>query len=86
MGKKKRDLLQIYFEVLKELSQGPMRLTHIMRKCNIDTRLTKQVISTLTSRDLIEIRSDENSRLYYITDKGVKFLELYEDLQRLVQS
>ncbi|MEM1719499.1 MAG: winged helix-turn-helix domain-containing protein [Desulfurococcaceae archaeon] len=83
--KKKRDLLQVYSEVLKELYKNPMRLTHIMRKCNLDTRMAKQVIGALTSRGLIALKNEVNYKLYYITEKGTKFLELYEGLQELLK-
>lgn len=85
LSKKKRELLQVYFEVLKELYRNPTRLTHIMRKCNLDTRMAKQVISILISRGLIALKSEKYYKLYYITEKGTKFLELYEGLQELLK-
>lgn len=85
MNKKRRELLEVYFDVLKELRRNPMRITHLMRKCNLDTRMAKQVIATLTSRGLITLKNEKKYKLYYITEKGARFLELYESLQELLK-
>ncbi|MEM4489649.1 MAG: hypothetical protein QXD50_00850 [Desulfurococcaceae archaeon] len=50
MSKKRRELLEVYYDVLKELRRNPMRITYLMRKCNIDTRMAKQIIGALISR------------------------------------
>lgn len=47
--------------------------------------MTKQVIGTLTLKGLIAIKNEGNYKLYYITEKGIKFLELYEALQELLK-
>lgn len=85
LRRKKRELLQVYYDVLNELRENPMRITHLMRKCNMDTRMTKQVLGTLLSRGLIVVKTEKTDKLYYITSKGVRFLELYEDLQKLLE-
>lgn len=73
LSKKKRDLLQVYFDVLNELRNNPMRITHIMRKCNLDTRMTKQVISMLVSKGLIILKNQEDHEFYYVTEKELNF-------------
>lgn len=85
MRRKKRDPMQIYYEVLKELSSEPMGITHIMRKCNLDTRLARHVIDVLKSRNLLKVRVTGGSRLYFITEKGAEYIRLYELLQSLLE-
>lgn len=80
----KRDELYIYYEVLVNLSRNPMRATHIMRLCNLDTRLYKHVMSVLTSRGMINHRSVNGVKLYHTTDKGLKFIEYFESIQSLI--
>ncbi|MEM0031150.1 MAG: winged helix-turn-helix domain-containing protein [Desulfurococcaceae archaeon] len=85
MSKKRRELLEVYYDVLKELRRNPMRITYLMRKCNIDTRMAKQVIGALMSKGLIVSKNEKKYKLYYITEKGARFLELYESLQELLK-
>lgn len=82
--KLKRDELCVYYEILRTLSKNPMRATHIMRACNLDTRLYKHAISTLVGRGMIEHRSINGVKLYYTTDKGSKFIEYFESIQSLI--
>ncbi|MEM4717459.1 MAG: winged helix-turn-helix domain-containing protein [Desulfurococcaceae archaeon] len=85
MSRRKREMLQVYYEVLKELHGNPLRISHLMRKCNMDTRMTNHVINLLLSRGLIIVKKEEKCKWYYITEKGVRFLELYEDLRKLLE-
>lgn len=82
--KMKRDELYIYYEVLKTLSKNPMRATHIMRMCNLDTRLYKYAISTMVSRGMIDYRNTNGVKLYYTTNRGLKFIEYFESIQSLI--
>lgn len=77
--------MQIYYEVLKELSNKPMSITHIMRRCNLDTRLAKHVIDMLKSRNLLKLKAAGGSRLYFLTEKGKEYIRLYELLQSLLE-
>lgn len=85
MIKKKRETLDIYYEVLELLSHSPARLTLIMRKCNLDTRMTNNVISTLIKGGLIRVETHGNYKTYHITEKGVKYMRTYESLMELLK-
>lgn len=85
MLKKKRETLDIYYEVLELLSHNPARLTLIMRKCNLDTRMTKSIISTLIKGGLIRVETLGTHKVYYITEKGIKYMRAYESLMELLK-
>lgn len=82
----KRSRLHVYYEVLKALSKEPMRITHIMRACNLDTRLCKHVVDLLAERGLIVFRYNNGAKLYYITERGLEFIKLFEHIQALLSS
>lgn len=82
----KRDELYIYYEVLKTLLKNPMRATHIMRVCNLDTRLYKHTISKLVDRGLVDYKNNNGIKMYYITDQGRKFVEHFESILSLMST
>lgn len=83
MDRRKRSVLEIYYEVLKALSNGPLNASSIMRKCNLDTRLFKLVVNTLVERKLIS--RENKTKLYIVTNRGLQFIKLYESLNLLLK-
>lgn len=68
----RRRPLEVYIEILRVLSQqGPLRLTHLMRKTNLNCRLLKENLSFLVKQALVEERTIENGKvIFVITQRG----------------
>lgn len=60
--------------------------THIMFKCNLNTRQLHDYIDSLLSNDLLETEREPSSARvkYRTTTKGRKFMEAYYDTIRLL--
>jgi len=76
--RKNRNELDIIAAILK-LTGSPKKKTHIMYKCNLSFRQTKEYLSRMTDLGLLE-PSDNPGNEYKRTDKGTKFLGRYKDL------
>ena len=80
----RRSKLEIYFEILQVLAySGPLKLTHIMYKGNINCGILKRNLGYLVEQDLVEKRSVGDQRVVFaITQKGralvAKFMELLQ--------
>ena len=87
----RRSKLEIYITVLESLaSYGPMRLTKITYKSNLNYVFLKQVVNELKENQLIEERKIKNSSIYAATPKAKvvlsKFKEINQSLPFLVEN
>ena len=82
---RRRDKLEIIYQVLKNLQEKPLRITHIIHRVNLDTRTAQSILKLLVDKGLVEI-IDQNGkiRLYKITRKGIEFVKKYEELTNLL--
>ncbi len=73
----KRTLYEIAWEILTYCRE-PRRLTHIMLHCNLSTKAAKRYLDLLTSKGLLEKRSE-----YYLTTrKGLEYIMLFNRLYK----
>jgi predicted transcriptional regulator len=81
----RRSKLEIYIAVLETLAtNGPMRLTKITYKSNLNYVLLKQIVSNLQEKQLIEERKINNFLVYAATPKAkIVLLQLKEVNQSL---
>lgn len=82
----RRSKLEIYFEILQVLAfGGPLKLTHIMYKGNINCGILKRNLNYLVKKDLVEERSVENQRVVFaITHKGRALVTTFKELLQLL--
>jgi predicted transcriptional regulator len=71
--------MDIYAEILAQAKEGVTK-TRIMYQANLSFLQLKKCLNELTSLGLIEIQN----LLYKTTVRGVRFLDLYEEVQSLV--
>lgn len=80
----RRSKLEMYVDILKVLVQrGPLKLTHIMYKANLNCSVLSEYLDFLVKQGLIEERIVErNTEVYACTAKGMGVLKFFKELNR----
>jgi predicted transcriptional regulator len=76
----------MYVDVLKVLSQrGPLKLTHIMYKANVNCKVLKEYLDFLVGHGLVEERIVGKRRVIYATtQRGVTVLKYFRELEQVL--
>jgi predicted transcriptional regulator len=76
----------MHIDVLKVLAhKGPLKLTHIMYKANVNCSVLKEFLDFLTEQDLAEEKAKDTTRtVYAITDKGRRVLTYFRELKTML--
>jgi len=77
--KKRRGEFDIFAEILYLANEGGVTKTTIVYQANLNFKIVEGHLSNLLERDLIEIIDE----LYETTDRGITFLEHYEEIEKL---
>jgi len=77
--KKRRGEFDIFAEILYLANEGGVTKTTIVYQANLNFTIVERHLSNLLERDLIEIIDE----LYETTDRGITFLEHYEEIEKL---
>ena len=83
--------MEMYIDILKVLAQnGPMKLTHVMYKANVNCSVLKQNLDFLIEQNLLEeqITSKRRNRTkirYAITEKGRTVIKYFNEVNRALQ-
>jgi len=80
----RRSKLEMYVDILQVLSRrGPLKLTHIMYKANVNCKVLKEYLDFLTKQSLIEERAVGKSRtVFAITPRGITVLKYFRELKQ----
>jgi len=69
----RRSKLEMYIDILKVLARhGPLKLTHIMYKANINCSVLKQYLDFLIEQNLVEEKSLGKKGLYTPSQREVE--------------
>jgi predicted transcriptional regulator len=76
----------MYIDILKVLShRGPLKLTHIMYKANVNCSVLKQYLDFLIQQNLVEERTIGKKRtVYAITQRGITVLKHFRELKTVL--
>jgi predicted transcriptional regulator len=79
----------MHIDILKALARhGPLKLTHIMYKANVNCSVLKQHLDFLIQQNLIEEQTIQKRKnvyvVYAITEKGRTVLKHFLELQRVL--
>jgi len=76
----------MYIDILKVLAhRGPLKLTHIMYKANVNCSVLKQYLDFLIKQDLVEERTAGKRRVVYaITQRGITVLKHFRELKQVL--
>ena len=82
----RRSKLEMYVDILKVLAiRGPLKLTHIMYKANVNCSLLKEYLEYLIKQDLIEERTVGKKRVVFaITQRGITVLKYFKELKQVL--
>jgi predicted transcriptional regulator len=82
----RRSKLEMYVDILQVLSRrGPLKLTHIMYKANVNCKVLKEYLDFLTNQNLIEERIVGKSRtVFAITPRGITVLRYFRELRQVL--
>jgi predicted transcriptional regulator len=80
----RRSKLEMYIDILQVLShRGPLKLTHVMYKANVNCRVLKEQLDFLTKQNLIEERPvGKNRTVFAITQRGITVLKYFRELKQ----
>ncbi|MDH5376180.1 MAG: winged helix-turn-helix domain-containing protein [Candidatus Bathyarchaeota archaeon] len=87
----RRSKLEMYVDILKVLARhGPLKLTHIMYKANINCSVLKQNLDFLIQQNLVEEQTLHKKRnkkrvFYAITERGRTVLKYFRELNSALQ-
>jgi predicted transcriptional regulator len=82
----RRSKMEMYIDIIKVMVQnGPLKLTHIMYKANVNCRVLKQNLDFLIQQNLIEEqitikRRNKRKICYAVTDKGRTVIKYFNEV------
>ena len=87
----RRSKMEMYIDILKVMAQnGPMKLTHIMYKANVNCNVLKENLSFLLQQNLIEEqikikRRNKTKVRYAITERGRTIIKYFNEVNKALQ-
>jgi Predicted transcriptional regulator len=87
----RRSKLEMHVDILKVLARhGPLKLTHIMYKANVNCSVLRQYLNFLIQHNLVEEQTLHKKRhktsvVYAITERGRTVLKYFRDLNNALQ-
>ena len=76
--KKRRSDLDIYAEILTLANEGGAKKTVLVYKANLNFTIIGRHLSRLLEQELLEL----DGQIYKTTDKGITFLNHYEEMKK----
>ena len=82
----RRSKLEMYIGILTVLAQrGPLKLTHVMYKANVNCSVLKEYLGFLLKQGLVEERALKKQRtVYAITQRGITVLKYFKELKQVL--
>jgi predicted transcriptional regulator len=79
----RRSKLEMYIDILKVLAhRGPLKLTHIMYKANVNCSVLKEYLDFLMQQGLVEEKTVGKKRIVYaVSEKGLMVLKYFRELK-----
>ena len=73
-------------DILKVLAhRGPLKLTHVMYKANVNCSVLKECLDFLTKQGLVEEKIiGKERKVYAITQRGVTVLKQFRELKEVL--
>jgi predicted transcriptional regulator len=82
----RRSKLEMYIDILQVLThRGPLKLTHVMYKANVNCSVLKDYLDFLIKQGLVEERTLGKRRVIYaITQRGTTVLKYFRELKQVL--
>ena len=80
----RRSKLEMYVDILSVLAhKGPLKLTHVMYKANVNCSVLKENLTFLIKQGLVEERTLRKQRVVYaVTPRGITVLKYFKELKQ----
>ena len=81
----RRSKLEIYADLLKTLAhEGPLKLTHLMYRVNINCTVLREDLDDLIRLELVEERTTGKDRgVFLVTERGLKVLNYFGEISQV---
>jgi predicted transcriptional regulator len=78
----RRSKLETYIDILNTLARlGPLKMTHIMHKANINGSMLRGHLDFLIEQGLVEERTLKRNRaVFAVTERGITILKQFREL------
>lgn len=82
----RRSKLETYIDILEVLAlRGPLKLTHVMYKANVNCSILKEYLEFLIKQGLVEEKTLGKRRVAYaISNKGLIVLKQFRELKQVL--
>jgi predicted transcriptional regulator len=82
----RRSKLEMYVDILKVLAnRGPLKLTHVMYKANVNCSVLKEYLDFLIKQGLVEEQMIGRRRMVYaVTQRGITVLRYFRELKQVL--
>jgi predicted transcriptional regulator len=82
----RRSKLEMYVDILKVLAYwGPLKITHVMYKTNLNCSVLEGHFGFLIKQGLIEMKNiGKERKVYMITQRGVTVLKQFRELKEVL--
>ena len=83
----RRSKLEMHVDILKVLARhGPLKLTHVMYKANVNCSVLKQYLDFLIQHNLVKGQTLPKKRVVYaITENGLTVLKYFREVNSVLQ-
>lgn len=81
----RRSVLELKIEILKAISEGVNKQSHIIQRSNISWSMAQGFIRRLERQGLIESQKLKGRKLFIITERGSRVLDSYTMMLREVE-
>ena len=84
--KVRRSKLEMYVDILSVLAhRGPLKLTHVMYKANVNCSVLKEYLEFLIKQGLVEERTVGKRRVVFaVTQRGITVLKYFKELKQVL--
>ncbi len=85
---KKRDRLQIIYDILHVISQrnGQIKPTHILSKSNLSHQMMEEYLTELLQKQFILEQESSRGKTYALNSRGYEYLAKYKVIVEFMQS
>ena len=82
----RRSKMEMYVDILNVLAhRGPMKLSHIMYKANVNCSVLNDQLDFLVKQDLVEKRTiKKGNTVFAITKRGITVLKYFRELTQVL--
>jgi len=82
----RRSKIEMYVDILEVIAhKGPLKLTHVMYKVNVNCSMLKEYLNFLTKQGFIEETTIGKQKMVYtITQRGVTVLKQFGELKEVL--